>query len=69
MNRMQGIAFGVLKKHGVASDVCREFGNSLKTAAKDNEEKNADFYKAVRYVSGIVKESGVRAAFLKGAFL
>ena len=69
MNRMQGVAFGVLKKHGVASDVCREFGNSLKAAAKDNEEKNADFYKAVRYVSGIVKESGVRAAFLKGALL
>lgn len=69
MNRMQGVAFGVLKKNGTIDGVCREFGNSLKTAAKNNEEKNADFYKAVRYVSGIVRGCDVRAAFLKGAVL
>lgn len=69
INRMQGVAYGVLKKSGRFDGVSREFVNSLKLAAEENAERNRSYFKAVEYLTELVKESGCKAAFLKGAVL
>lgn len=68
-NRMQGVAFGVLKKHGLLGKVNREFRNSLQAAYEHNAEKNLSFLKCVETVADIISDSEVKAAMLKGAYL
>lgn len=68
-NRMQGAAYGVLKKHGLTEKVNREFKNSLKGAYEQNKEKNKSFFEAVEYVSDILKKTDCKFAMLKGALL
>ena len=43
-NRMQGIAYGVLKNNNLLGKVNREFKNSLKAAYQTNMEKNESFF-------------------------
>lgn len=68
-DRMQGVAYGVLKKHGLTGKVNREFRNSLQAAYEQNTEKNLSFFKCVETVAGILSDSEVKTAMLKGAYL
>lgn len=68
-NRMQGVAYGVLKKHGLTGKVNREFRNSLQAAYEQNTEKNLSFFKCVETVAGILSDSEVKTAMFKGAYL
>ena len=49
-NRMQGVAYGTLKKYDLLGKVNREFRNSLKDAYNQNLEKNNSFFKCVFHV-------------------
>lgn len=66
-NRMQGIAYGTLKKHGLLGKVNREFKSSLQSAYEYNQEKNKSFFKCVNFLSDILLDC--KAVMLKGAFL
>ena len=68
-NRMQGVAYGVLKKHGLIGKVNREFRNSLQAAYEQNTEKNLSFFKCAEDVAGVLSDSEVKTAMLKGAYL
>lgn len=68
-NRMQAIAYGTLKKHGLLGKVNREFRNSLKSAYIQNIEKNKSFFWCIQYVEEILSECGCKYAMLKGAYL
>lgn len=68
-NRMQGVAFGCLKKHELLGKVNREFRNSLKAAYEQNVRKNHDFYQCVTMVSNLLSDLPFKVAMLKGAFL
>ena len=68
-NRMQGIAYGTLKQHGLLYRVNREFRNSLSTAYEQNRMKNAHFLNCVNYVAQVISECACKIAMLKGAYL
>ena len=68
-NRMQAIAYGTLKKHGLLGKVNREFRNSLKGAYEQNLKKNRSYFQGVALVSDILSACRCKAAMLKGAFL
>lgn len=68
-NRMQGVAYHILKKHGLLGKVNREFRNSLKFAYEQNIERNESFNKCLSYLSDILLPSGIKLAMLKGAIL
>lgn len=68
-NRMQGVAYDRMKKHGVLSKLNREFRNSLKSAFDQNVVKNRSFVKCVNMVATILNELDCKTAMLKGAFL
>ena len=68
-NRMQAVAYGTLKKHGLLGKVNREFRNSLKSAYKQNIEKNSSFFWCVQYVEKILENCKGKYALLKGAYL
>lgn len=68
-NRMQAIAYGILKKHGLLGKVNREFRNSLKGAYYQNLEKNNSFSLCVQQVSETLSECESKYAMLKGAYL
>lgn len=68
-NRMQGIAYGNLKKHGLLGKVNREFRNSLGAAFEQNRLKNQSFIECVAKVANILSADDCRVAMLKGAFL
>ncbi len=68
-NRMQGIAYARMKKHGVLGKVNREFRNSLKSAFDQNVIKNRSFAKCVNMVATILNALDCKTAMLKGAFL
>lgn len=68
-NRMQGVAFEVLKKHGLLSRVNREFRNALSGAYEQNTEKNNSFFNCIRELSMILKKCPCNVAMLKGAQL
>ena len=53
-NRMQGIAFDVLKMNGLLGKVNREFRNSLGAAYEQNVLKNESFRKCVAMLSEIL---------------
>ncbi len=68
-NRMQATAYGVLKENELLGNINREFRNSLKGAYEQNMQKNDSYFKAVRYVSGILDAQKDKYAMLKGAVL
>lgn len=68
-NRMQAVAYGTLKKHGLLGKVNREFRNSLKAAANQNFEKNNSFFQCVQLVEDALSECKCKYAMLKGAYL
>lgn len=68
-NRMAGVAYGVLEKTELLSNVDREFRNSLKGAWTLNEKLNADFFGCLNYLSTQLDACGVPYALLKGAYL
>lgn len=68
-NRMQVVAYGTLKKHGLLSKVNREFRNSLKGASNQSFEKNNSFFQCVQLVEEILSQCECKYAMLKGAYL
>ncbi len=68
-NRMAGVAYGVLEKAELLSNVDREFRNSLKGAWMLNEKLNEDFFGCLNYLSAQLDTCGVNYALLKGAYL
>lgn len=68
-NRMQAVAYGTLKKHGLLGKVNREFRNSLKGAFIQNVEKNNSFFQCVELVEKALSECECKYAMLKGAYL
>lgn len=68
-NRMQSIAYGTLKKHGLLGKVNREFRNSLKSAYNQNLEKNKSFFWCVQQIEDALSKCNCKYAMLKGAYL
>lgn len=68
-NRMQAIAYGVLKKNEYLSMINREFRNSLKSAYEQNIQKNNVFFHCLDFLSDVLKEHKDKYAMLKGAIL
>lgn len=68
-NRMQGVAYDMLKRNGLLGNVNREFRNSLSAAFDQNKQKNESFKKCVAMLSEILSLSERKAAMLKGAYL
>ena len=68
-NRMAGVAYGVLEKTALLSNVDREFRNSLKGSWMLNEKLNEDFFGCLNYLSAQLDACGVQYALLKGAYL
>ena len=68
-NRVQGIAYGTLKRNGLLNNVNREFRNSLGAAYVQNIQKNQSFRKCIVMLSGILENCNCKVAMLKGAYL
>lgn len=68
-NRMQGVAYSVIKNNDLFGGFNREFRNSLKQAHEYNLKKNKSFNICVRYISNILKSTRENYALLKGAVL
>ena len=68
-NRMQGIAYDVLRKNELLGKVNREFRNSLGAAYEQNLQKNQSFRKCVEMLSKILSSCNCNVAMLKGAYL
>ena len=68
-NRMQGVAYGRLKKQNLLNEVNREFRNSLKAAYDQNIKKNKAYSLCVKHISEILSECNCKYAMLKGAYL
>ena len=68
-NRMQAVAYGALKKHGLLGKVNREFRNSLSAAYNQNIEKNNSFFRCVQLVEKALSNCDCKYAMLKGAYL
>ena len=68
-NRMQGVAYDVLKINGLLGKVNREFRNSLGAAYNQNIQKNESFQKCIVMLSEILSSCNCKVAMLKGAYL
>lgn len=68
-NRMQAVAYGTLKKHGLLGKVNREFRNSLCGAYMQNIEKNRSFFQCISYIEETLSALQCQYAMLKGAYL
>lgn len=68
-NRMQSIAYGILKENNLLGKINREFRNSIKVAYEGNVVKNHSFFKCIQYVADILSGCSCKYAMLKGAFL
>ena len=68
-NRMQAIAYGVLKECNLLYKTGREFRNSLEGAYEENVCKNKSFFRCLDMVSTILKKEKGKYAMLKGALL
>lgn len=69
MNRMAGIAYGVLEKNDLLKMVSREFRNALYTAYQYNTLRNISYYKCIDMLTECLAECDKKYAFLKGAYL
>lgn len=68
-NRMNAIAYGVLKERNLLGQINREFKNPLADSYRQNKEKNISYFKCVNMLSDILFEHKNRYAMLKGALL
>ena len=68
-NRMQGVAYGVLKQANLLHETNREFRNSLAGAWKQNVQKNESFYQCVEKLSDDLRSIKDKYVMLKGALL
>ena len=68
-NRMQGVAYSILKNNDNLNSLNREFRNSLKYAYEYNLKKNKSFNICLRHISNILKITSENYAMLKGAVL
>lgn len=68
-NRMQGVAYGVLKEHQLLNKVNREFRNSLKVGYEQNIEKNRSYFWCLKYLQESLSQCKCKYALLKGAYL
>lgn len=68
-NRMQGIAYGTLKRNGLLRKVNREFRNSLKEAYEQNLKKNQSVKTCVKQIAELLMQCDCPVAMLKGAWL
>ena len=68
-NRMQAVAYGVMRENGLLGAVNREFRNPLKSAWEQNKEKNESYFICVEYVNKLLSDCGANFAMLKGAYL
>ena len=68
-NRMQGVAYGTLLRHGLLGKVNREFRSSLKGAYEQNLKKNQSFMQCVKEIADILILNECQVAMLKGAWL
>lgn len=68
-NRVQAIAYGVLKETGLLYATGREFRNSLAGAYQQNIGKNKSFFQCIQRLSDILKQKKEKYAMLKGALL
>ena len=69
LNRMQGIAYGTLKRNKLLGKINREFRNSLSAAYEQNVQRNESFLKCVAMLSKILVSCDCKVAMLKGAYL
>ena len=68
-NRMQSVAYGIMKERGLIGKVNREFRNSLANAYIQNKEKNNSFFCCLDKLTDILSDCEGRYAMLKGALL
>ena len=68
-NRMQGIAYDVLRGNNLLGKVNREFRSSLEAAYHQNVQRNKSFQRCVAELSEILSHCNCRVAMLKGAYL
>ena len=68
-NRMQGAAYGVLKRNECLEAVNREFRNALKGAYEQNVQKNNAFFGCVDQLKEVLHAYQDRYVMLKGALL
>lgn len=68
-NRMQGIAYTVIRDSGLLGKVNREFRGSLKNAHEHNIEKNLTYFACIRLLSEILRDQKGKYVMLKGALL
>jgi len=68
-NRMAGIAYGVLEKSALLTNVNREFRTSLKCAYTHNIAKNDSYFRCTEWLNEILKPHTGKYAMLKGAYL
>lgn len=68
-NRMQGVAYDVLRKNDLLGKVNREFRNSLGAAHEQNIQKNKSFRKCIIMLCDILSHCNCKVAMLKGAYL
>lgn len=68
-NRMQAVAYGVIRDSGALSIVNREFKNSLEAAYEHNVNKNKSFFQCIDLLSDILRGHKNKYAMLKGALL
>ena len=68
-NRMQGIAYDMLKKSNLLGKVNREFRNSLDASYEQNKQRNNSYLSCVDMVSKILSGRECKVAMLKGAYL
>ncbi len=68
-NRMQGVAYDVLKRCGMLGKVNREFKNALAYAYEQNAIKNKSFFECISMLSSAISKLDFKVALLKGAYL
>lgn len=68
-NRMQGVAYGTLRKNGLLGKVNREFRNALCDAYDKNVQKNQSYRQCVATLTEILSPCNCKIAMLKGAYL
>jgi len=68
-NRMQGIAYDVLKNNGLLNATNREFRNSLRLAYEQNVQLNHSFQECIKLLLETISSCRGKVALLKGAYL
>lgn len=68
-NRMQGVAYGILKNNNLLGSTNREFRNALRNAHGYNVRLNDNYYECIDLVSRILRPHKGKYAMLKGALL